>query len=237
MTTSRLATLCAVLAAGFSVVFLLPKQLGFQPVGIQLQLPDFVGAWYGTEQGISEKEIQVLGADTEFARKKYTNGRGDEIQVSIVLGGHDMNTSIHRPERCLPAQGWTIANKSGSVIAVPGFGAVPVTRLYDVRNWQGSEGRQITLYNLNYYWFVGHTDVTGSHFERTFIDVRDRLLGGYNQRWAYVTVTSNITDNLQKFGRNQEETDQLIREFIAKLVPLIHGESVRPPGSQLAAIQ
>ena len=35
---------------------------------------------------------------------------GDQVLVSIVLSGHDLDNSIHRPERCLPAQGWTIVD-------------------------------------------------------------------------------------------------------------------------------
>ena len=108
MTTSRLALLLAVLLGGLSSIFLLPRQLGFQPVGIELELPKMVGGWYGRDVTVSEKERIVLGEGTEFARKSYRNGRGYEIVASIVLSGQDMNTSIHRPERCLPSQGFTV---------------------------------------------------------------------------------------------------------------------------------
>lgn len=47
----------------------------------------------------------MLGSETRFARKQYTNGLGDAIYVSIVLRGEDMSASLHRPERCLLAQG------------------------------------------------------------------------------------------------------------------------------------
>ena len=43
-------------------------------------------------------ERSTLGYETEFARKLYTNGRGDEIFVSIVLANRDMNTSILKTE-------------------------------------------------------------------------------------------------------------------------------------------
>ena len=62
-----------------------------------MQLPQFVGDWYGIDQPVSQGERDILGPDTEFVRKLYTNGRGGEIYVSIVLSGPDMNTSIHRP--------------------------------------------------------------------------------------------------------------------------------------------
>lgn len=228
MTTKRLAVLLAVFLGISSLVFVLPSAPKEQPVGIVMELPKFVGTWYGRDLEISDKEKLVLGAETEFARKSYRNGRGDEIQVSIVLSGHDMNTSIHRPERCLPAQGWTIAKKKAAEMEVPGRGKLPMTRLYNLQPRRAPDGTTaLTIFNLNYYAFIGHTDVTGSHFGRTFIDIRDRLLKGANQRWAYVTVAATITDNLAPNGLNEEQTDQQVREFIKQLIPHIVKDSTK----------
>ncbi|MDB6174710.1 MAG: hypothetical protein JWL59_4021 [Chthoniobacteraceae bacterium] len=226
MTTKRLAVLLALLLAGLSTVFVLPKQLLFQPVGVELRLPESLGEWWGHDLQVSQREIDGLGSETEFARKAYQNGRGDEIQVSIVLGGHDMNTSIHRPERCLPAQGWTITDKHSRTIAVPGYGSIPATRLSNLQTALGADQKPVQHRNLYYYWFVGHTNVTGSHFERTIIDLKDRLFKGYNQRWAYITVSAVITKERTKFGRDEHETDALIESFVGQVVPKIHKESV-----------
>jgi len=169
MTTKRLLILLSVLAGGMSLIFLLPKIPNSQPLGINLALPSEIGNWYGQDEAITEKERSVLGTETEFARKVYSNDRGDQILVSIVLGGEDMNTSIHRPERCLPAQGWTIVDSNR--IAIPlndeGHDVLKVTRLHNMRPVQDREGHKFNLYNLNYYWFVGCTDTTASHMRRT----------------------------------------------------------------------
>ncbi len=226
MTTSRLALLLAVILAGMSTVFLLPKHLAFQPVGVNLRLPEYAGEWIGAPMDVTEEEKIVLGKETEFSRMRYSNGRGDELVASIVLAGQDMNTSIHRPERCLPAQGWTIADKHAAVIPIPPRGVIHATRLHALRA-VGMEGdKPLTLYNLNYYWFVGHTDVTDSHMERTLIDIKDRLLRGYNQRWAYLTISGDITKDYKRFGRDEAEVDELIRGFIAKLAPQVLKETV-----------
>jgi EpsI family protein len=227
MTTRRLILLLALLLGGLGSAALLPQQLDAQPVGIELRLPEFTGEWFGQDLQVSEREIKILGPETEFARKSYTNGRGDELTVSIVLSGQDMNTSIHRPERCLPAQGWTISNKQSVRVDVPGYGSVPVTCLHNVRTITREE-RPVPIYNLNYYWFAGHSDVTASHLDRTFIDIRDRVLHGYNQRWAYITVSAIVTKDLQKFGRSEAETAKLIEDFIRQLVPVLHKESLKP---------
>jgi hypothetical protein len=89
------------------------------------------------------------------------------------------------------------------------------------------DGEGLKIWNLNYYWFAGLTDTTNSHWIRTWYDVRDRVLHGYNQRWAYITVTATVTDNLSKFGRDTKQTDQLLREFVRQLVPQVHKASLR----------
>ena len=225
MTTKRLLILFAVFAGGMSLIFLLPKIPNTQPLGIEMNLPPLVGGWYGTDADVTEKERSILGADTEFSRKTYRDDQGNEILVSIVLGGEDMNTSIHRPERCLPAQGWTIVDSRR--VAIPLNDAardvLNVTRLHNMRPVQDKEGRRFNFYNLNYYWFVGCTDTTASHFTRTWFDLRDRLLRGYNQRWAYITVAVMLKNEKTA----DVDIDQLIKAFIRELVPKVHKSGLK----------
>jgi EpsI family protein len=237
MTTSRLAILLAVLLAGLSSVFLLPKQATFdQPTGVDLTLPQMVGVWYGRDLQVGEAEHNALGWETEFSRKTYNDARGNEIQATVVLAGRDMNTSIHRPEWCLPSQGWTIAESGKKTIDLDGRGALVATRLSNMRfipdsktgkPMLGNDGNPFVLRNLDYYWFVGHNNLTESHLGRNLIDIRDRLLKGYNQRWAFVTVTANVTAGLQRNGLTEAQTDEMLQQFIKKLVPLTHKESVQ----------
>jgi hypothetical protein len=83
--------------------------------------------------------------------------------------------------------------------------------------------------NLTYYWFVGYNQTTPSHFTRTMLDLRDRILGGYNQRWAYVTVAATVTQGIARPERTEAETGAMIENFIRELVPRLH----RPDGGPL----
>ncbi|MEI6561060.1 MAG: exosortase-associated EpsI family protein [Verrucomicrobiota bacterium] len=231
----RLLLLWAVLFLGFSVIYVLPKTPAPPPPGVIMALPDFIGDWYGQEATVTEKERQVLGSETRFARKLYTNARGEAIYVSIVLAGEDMSTSIHRPERCLPAQGYTIVDKH-TVKAALAAGSLTMTRLHNIRPFfDGTgkpylfpDGKQANEFSLLYYWFVGSTETTDDHTARYFIDARDRLFKGCNQSWAYVTVMSRITEKLDtRFGRNEAQTDAMIHDFILKLAPLIQSSAVK----------
>ena len=219
MTTKRLTILLLTFVVGLSGVFFLPVSGKSEPVGIKLFLPEYVGKWYGVDQPVTERERQVLAADTEFARKLYTDGSGNSIFVSIVLSGHDLDNSIHRPERCLPAQGLTIADSRRLKIDIPANGKLEVTRLHNVREYPTRDGKTVPVFHLDYYWFVGYQHLTASHLARTLLDIQDRVVKGYNQRWAYVTIASQITEGLVAFGRSEQQTDAMIQDFIQRLYP------------------
>src|SRR3954453_21250092 len=118
MITRRLVTVTIVLLVGFSAVFLLPKSSKSSPAGIAMELPNYVGDWIGKDAEVTEREREVLANDTQFARKTYTNLAGDSVYVSIVMSGDDMTNSIHRPERCLPAQGWNLLASSKRIVSL-----------------------------------------------------------------------------------------------------------------------
>lgn len=227
MTTSRLAIVFAVLLGGLSTVFLLPEKMGFMPVGINLALPESLGEWWGRDMEVLQKEREVLGAETDFARKQYSNGRGDEIQASIVLAGEDMMTSIHRPERCMHAQGWEFTPDQTRTIDVPGHGKMTLMRLRNHKVVKTEDGKSVPMQNVCYYWFAGSRDLTHSHLQRVKLDIKDRLAGGYVQRWAMMMMSANITANTSKFGRDEKATDEMLIDFIKKVAPEIHKDSIR----------
>ncbi len=222
MTTSRLAILLAVLLAGLSSVYLLPEKLGFQPVGIELRLPEYLGQWWGQEMQVSQKERDTLGPDTEFARKGYDNGIGAQVLASVVLAGEDMMTGIHRPERCLAAQGWTFQTPTARMIEIPGAGKLDVMRVQNSKQVMTRDGKPLEIRNICYYWFAGSKDLTPSHFQRVWIDSRDRIMGGYVQRWAMIMVSADITEAHDRFGRNETATDKLLTDFVQQIAPKVH---------------
>jgi EpsI family protein len=228
MTIKRLVFLQLVLFAGLGSAYLVPTQAKTQPMGVIMDLPESLGQWSGESQKITEAELNGLAPDTSFARRMYSNAFGDHILASIVLAGEDPDNSIHRPERCLPAQGWTVVESRTVIMKAPALptGQLKATRLRNQRTFEDEKGNSHTLYNLNYYWFVGYADVTPSHIDRALIDIRDRVTKGYNQRWAYVTVASTVTEGFVKFGRSEAATDQMIQSLIQELFPRIVRPSV-----------
>jgi len=223
MTISRLLILNALLACGLGTVFFIPRHSRIQPSRVRMELPEMLGGLLGKPAAVTKQEHEILAEDTEFCRKVYEDGFGQQVLVSIVLSGNELDNSIHRPERCLRAQGWTAVAANGLTLPVasaPG-GELPVMRLHNMMQVHAENGEIVQVHNLNYYWFVGYSDITASHFEREYLDMKDRLLHGYNQRWAYVTVASNITKNLIPYGKDEAQTDALLQKIITEVYPLI----------------
>src|SRR5882757_5054086 len=129
MITRRLLAVEIVLLAGFGAIFLLPHVSKSSPSGIAVALPSIVGAWFGDDSDITPREREILAKDTEFARKIYTGPHGDKIVVSIILSGDDMTNSIHRPERCLPAQGWSLESSGQRAVTLRNGKSFGLTRL------------------------------------------------------------------------------------------------------------
>jgi len=221
MTISRLLILQAILACGLGVILVIPRDAGIQPCRVKMELPENLGGMSGKPAAVTQKEHDMLANDTQFCRKVYADPY-NQVLVSIVLSGNDLDNSIHRPERCLPAQGWTIVDSKLETVDVPEApaGKLPVMRLHAMQE-MSTKGQVVRVYNLNYYWFVGYSDITASHFEREFIDMKDRLLHGYNQRWAYVTVAATVMKGLEPFGKDDAQTDEMLQRMISEVYPQI----------------
>lgn len=219
----RFLLLPVLLALLLGVVHLLPERGRVAESAISMDLPLALGDWQGTRIPETQLERDILAKDTEFAKADYRRPHGladfDRVSASVVLSGYDINNSIHRPERCLPAQGHRIHAKTRRVIKLPDGRSLPVCQLDTRQRLRVREGADeaVDVDSLVYYFFVGHRRLTDDHYQRTFIDMKDRLLHGRDQRWAYVTVAT-LQGELPWAGRTipREEAEARLAGFCAE---------------------
>lgn len=207
------------LAAFLLCIFLRPPT-NESVAGVNMTLPYQLGDWWGTDQDISLTEKTILPKDTEFARKNYESGGGDSIICSVILSGTEKR-SIHRPETCLPGQGWTI--RDGHVIDVPLHSGhtLQVMNLTLSRNATLANGKKKEVFSYYIYWFVGDHVVTPYHWRRVWLSSWDRVVHHINHRWAYVIVNSMVTQGFKPNGKNSAETLAMLKKFIADVVPYL----------------
>ncbi len=189
------------IACSLGAVYVLPQAGDTAPSAVIMELPAAMSGWQFEKIAASEAELGTLDKETEFAKAICLAARPGEMNVdglaipdrldlSVVLSGSDLNNSIHRPERCMPAQGHNILSSVSVPVTLANGRTFKTKRLNSVQSLPGKDGKtQVEFKCVSYYFFVGHDRITNDHFERTLIDMKDRLVRGMDQRWAYVSVS------------------------------------------------
>lgn len=145
---------------------------------------DELPGYTSEELPISEAEINVLPGDTQILKRLYTAPNGHWYAVSLVIGGTS-KSSIHRPELCLPSQGFLMTNPH----------TVELTdSVWRVICLDG--GRERPSLGFAYTFFNQAGYKTASHMKRIFRDVWDRSFYNRIDRWVMITVNSSRSDDL-----------------------------------------
>ena len=182
------------LAAALVIAVMLYQAKTVEPV--LCELPDVrlteIPGFTSEKLEPSEAERHVLPADTVIDRRLYTAPNGAWFQVSMVFGGKS-KSSIHRPELCLPGQGFQMADPRDVTVGGVDWHLVTLARKDSPRL-----GFAYTFFNQAGYR-------TSSHLRRIFRDVWDRSILGRIDRWAMVTVNASTAD------------DRLLAAFLERL--------------------
>ena len=188
------ARLIPVLAA-----LLVVGAMAWQGLNVEPALCDDPGVRLGDVPGYaserqepSEAELTILPKDTRFDKRLYTDADGRWFHVSLVVGGRSKQ-SIHRPELCLPSQGFQMMDPRELDVGGTAWHALTLERGAAPRL-----GFAYTFFNQAGYH-------TSSHVRRILRDIFDRSFRARIARWAMVTVTASRAD------------DAALAVFLAKL--------------------
>jgi EpsI family protein len=201
-----------------ALCLLLPTPNTAPKAGVIMDLPESIGGFSGKIIPATPGEIATLPSDTQIVRREYLNPAGDRIMASIVLSGGEKR-SIHRPEVCLPAQGWSM--RGGKVEQVPLADGrdLKVMDLSLTRDVEIGPGDRRKLYADYFYWFVGNGVTTPHHWNRVFLTSFDRITKNINHRWAYVIVMSIVTEGFVPNGKNEAQTVEMLKQFTGQIAP------------------
>ncbi len=183
-------------------------------VMMKIDLPERVLDF--TSSNVPEPEV-VLGylpKDTSFAERFYQATDGLWVNATIVLMGAD-RTSIHRPDYCLPGQGWAIESKTAVKIPIGGEHPYELQALkWNIHNSvKGQDGLKQEVGGVYVFWFVTDNEQTPDYVSFQYYLLRDLLFTGRLQRWAYVSYFS-----ICEPGR-EEATFERMEKLIAASVP------------------
>jgi exosortase/archaeosortase family protein len=222
------------LAAVMLIIFAVsPPVLLPMEAGVVMDLPDQVklpgmdgGDFFGSPAEVSEVEHKMLPKDTEFERKNYEDFHEHHIFFSIVLSGVQQYT-IHPPEVCLVAQGWSIAGQEDIPLELESGHRLVVRNLSLQRDLLDREHQRRTVKAYYMYWYVADNLTTPSHLERNLVSSWDRVVHNRDHRWAYVIAMSPITQSLFPGGMTPAETRNMLTAFIRQIVPTFQKSELR----------
>jgi hypothetical protein len=195
-------------------------------VKMTFDLPALALDYVSTNVPEDKTVLDMLPKDTSFAQRRYFAPDGFWVNANIVLMGMD-RTSIHKPEFCLPGQGWRIDQKT--TFTIPIAGARPYQ--LQVAKWvmtnflPDANGQKQEVRGLYVFWFVAHDEETTSHWQRLWWLTRDLLQTGVLQRWAYVSYFTVCHPG------QEDATFERVKNLIAASVP----EFQPAPGQKFAA--
>ena len=155
-------------------------------------------------------EREGLPPDTLIAHRLYQDRRGRTFYVTVVVSGAEQK-SIHRPQQCLPAQGYVI--EASRRLTVPGgYEPLQVSVLDVRRTVKTPNGAAVPRRDTFAYWFTDGRRETPSYAECLFRMSFARLWKRTVDRWIYVGVATS---------RNPDSDEHLssLREFLAALRP------------------
>jgi len=192
-------------------------------VMMKIDLPECVLDFTSTNLPEPEVVLNYLPKDTSFVERYYRASDGFVASATIVLMGAD-RTSIHRPDYCLPGQGWSIGSKTAVNIPISGGQPyeLPVMKWVARNSVQTPDGRKQEVSGVYVFWFVADHEQTVDNFQRMWWLARDLLRTGVLQRWAYVSYFSICAPG------QEDATFERMNKLIAASVP----EFQEPPGNR-----
>ena len=154
----------------------------------------------GELHDISLGEQTILPKDTGMLKRVYIDPSGYSFVATAVLGGIT-KSSIHRPELCLPAQGFlmmsphdfTTKSRPYRVISVMRGGASACALAYTFFNQEGF--------------------ITSSHMGRILRDVWDRTAHNRVDRWVMITVYAMPPRGGYFVARPEEALEKFLLTF------------------------
>ena len=181
---------------------------------LKIELPERVLDFTSTNVPEAQVVLDYLPKDTSYAGRLYTATNGLQINSTIILMGAD-RTSIHRPEFCLPGQGWHIGTQTEIKLPIeaPPAYELPVMKWVVSNTYQTPDGQKHEVSGIYAFWFVTEGHATGQ-FPQMIKSMVFQLLGhGVLQRWAYVSYFTVCLPG------QEDATFARMKQLIAASVP------------------
>jgi exosortase/archaeosortase family protein len=220
-----------VFCAGLTSIALLvcaftPTAMKLADPGLIMDLPAQIGDYQGVAMEMSTKEKQLFYEGVTLKRRFYVGPENRRVLATLVMSG-PVKKSLHEPTRCLPDQGFTIADSEVVTVKLDNGREQQVSLMQIYRDREIAPGQRVRDRALNVYWYQGSHGVstpsyTMSH-TRTYVD---SLFRNLNHRWGQVSLYMPYSERPVGLDNPLEQiaARESLLDFVAKLTPQILAE-------------
>ena len=183
-------------------------------VAMHIELPPQVLDFTSSNVPEPQVVLSYLPKDTSFASRRYAAPDGAWAMANVILMGAD-RTSIHRPDYCLPGQGWQIRDKTEVKLPIAGAQPyeLPVMKWIIGNTYAAPDGTKQAVSGLYVYWFVTENQTTDNFPAMLKSLLFHQLAHGMLQRWAYVSYFTVCLPG------QEDATFARMKQLIAASVP------------------
>jgi len=175
--------------------------------GVVVWLPESIPGYLAEEGVMGSQEKKWLPLDTTYWNMTYREedlqenlSRFRAVKATLIVAGTD-SRSLHRPQVCLGAQGWTIEKRqvvtletAGGPLDVMDFHLTRFRKNKDASFLLDEKGDKIRQRAHYVYWWVGPDHTTPDDKERVWRSTLNSVLKGRNERWAYPSVMTWVEE-------------------------------------------
>lgn len=203
--------------------------------GVRLELPLSLGDYQGREFDMTAQEKNLLDEGVKLVRSVYGSSTGRQIMATVILSGH-IKRSLHRPEVCLPNQGWTVTDRTPVAVHLADGRDISVMMMRIFRDAEPAPGLRVRTRAVNFYWYIGSDGTTcPDHYEHILLSYFDSVFRNVNHRWAMASIYVPLPEH--QIGQEDPLAElnavEDAREFIAKIAPTF----MKAPHGRLVAEQ
>ena len=210
------------ICAGTDISFHVAKPgVKLKPDSTQPDLPLSLGDYQGREFDMTAQEKNLLDEGVKLARIVYASATGRQIMTTVILSGF-VKRSLHRPEVCLPNQGWTVTDRTQIPLHLKDGRDITVMMMRIFRDNESQPGVRIRTRAVNFYWYIG-SDGTScpDHYEHILLSYFDSTFRNVQHRWSMASIYVPLPE--QRVGQEDPFIElsavEDARAFITELAP------------------
>ena len=201
------------------------------PPGVAMELPPILGQAQGLELPMTQRERGGLAADITLSRYQYLAANHSPVLATVVLSG-ESRRGLHRPDVCLPGQGWSIMDRLAVPVPLPGDPGHDAMMLRVFRDVPRDDGTMVRVRGINLFWYEGYGDVrTADYYTHVFLTYLDSVFKNLNHRWALVSFFIQLPESGpgEYDGLGEAKALEELRDFVGQLAPKVLQRSTPSP--------